>query len=459
MSTEKEFIHFTFSYDDKKSVLNEYENANSYNLSSLTLPSNDEQTNIEYDLGSVKHGSVKHCTDNKNAKIDFIWENISDKWQDKLLSSNFFIKNCLADGNCQFRSIETALNNSGYKTNHKKLRNLIIKYINNLDNKLFFNIIQNYRLEKDHGEFIGNWDPYSIKNKSNFIKEIKKTGFHFQGDHITLDLISNALNIQFVILTSDYNIINLSNKQNLYNDTNSKLIILYYNKPNNNNDHGHYQSIGFKYKRKIESIFKTPFPKEIENLLDKNNLLASHLNHILNNTNKDKKLQLNNIFMSIQKKLHKNISLEDKHTIMLFLTFWLKDNQYFEKEFSKKEKNSIKKNSIKRRSLKKNSPKKNSLKKNSPKRRSPKRRSPKKNSLKKNSPKKNSLKKNSPKKNSLKKNSPKKNSLKKNSIKRRSPKKNSPKKNSLKKNSPKKNSLKKNSIKRRSPKKNSLKKN
>jgi hypothetical protein len=285
-----------------------------------------------------------------------------------LLSSNFFIKNCLADGNCQFRSIETALSNAGYKFNHKKLRNIIVKYINNLDNKIFFNIIQNYRLEKDNGEFIGNWDPYTIRNKRNFINEIKKEGFHFQGDHTTLDLISNALNINFIILTSDYNIINLSNKDDLYNEINPrKLIILYYNKVDNNNYYGHYQTIGFKSKRKINTIFQAPFPSEIENLLEKDQLLASHLNHILNKIDKSKKLQLNNILMSIQKKLHQTISLENKHTIMLFLTFWLKDNKYFEKDFSKKQipkKNSPKKKLFKNRnSPKRNSPKQKSFKK------------------------------------------------------------------------------------------------
>lgn len=349
----------------------------------------DENTNSDV-TNSYKFSSK--LSNDKNAKNDFIWENISPQWQDKLLSSNFFIKNCLADGNCQFRSIETALSNVGYKLDHKKLRNIIVKYINNLDNKIFFNIIQNYRIEKDNGEFIGNWDPYTIRNKRNFINEIKKEGFHFQGDHTTLNLISNALNIHFIILTSDYHIINLSKQDDLYNQIKPhKLIILYYNKIDNN--YGHYQTIGFKSKRKVETIFQAPFPTEIENLLEKEKLLASHLNHILNGIDKSKKLQVNNILMSMQKKLHQTISLENKHTIMLFLTFWLKDNKYFETDFSNKP--------VKKQISNKNSPKKKSPKKKSPK--TNKRSNTKQKSKKRNSPKKYSIKKNSIKKLSSKK--------------------------------------------------------
>jgi hypothetical protein len=358
----------------------------------IESPQLQQDIELQKDIESPQlQQDIEKSCELSNNQSDYIWEELSQKWQTKLLSSKFFIKNCLGDGNCQFRSIETALINSGYKTNHNKLRNIIVKYINNLDNPTFFKIIQNYRIEKDNGEFLGNWDPYSIRNKRNFTNQIKQDGFHFQGDHTTLSLLSNALNIDFIILTSDFNIINLSNPEN-----NHKLIILYYDKTNNKN--GHYKTIGFKIKRKIESIFKAPFPPEIENLLDKNKLLLNHLNDIINETiNDSKHLQLNNILMSMQKRLHTNISSEDKNTIMLLLTFWLEDNKYFEKKHLK--------TSPKKRSLK-SSPKKSSLK-SSPKKSSPKKSSPKKSSLKKSSPKKSS-----PKKSSLKKSSPKKSSPK-----------------------------------------------
>jgi hypothetical protein len=373
----------------------EYDNCDNTNIQIIY---NDNDNDNYNDNDNISH----KVTDKSNVQSDYIWEDLPKKWQTKLLSSNFFIKNCLGDGNCQFRSIETALINSGYKINHKKLRNIIVKYINSLDNPTFFNIIQNYRIEKDNGEFIGNWDPYTIRNKRNFTTQIKQDGFHFQGDHTTLLLLSNALNIDFIILTSDFNIINLSNPDNL---NNHKLIILYYDKITNTD--GHYKTIGFKIKRKIETIFKTPFPPEIINLLDKNKLLLNHLHDIINETiNKSRPLQLNNILMSMQKKLHTNISSEDKNTIMLLLTFWLEDNKYFEKS-------SPKKSSPKKSSIKKLSPKKSSIKKLTPK---------------KLSPKKSSIKKLTPKKSSIKKLTPKKLSPKKSSIKKLSPKKLSPKK-------------------------------
>jgi hypothetical protein len=253
----------------------------------------------------------------------FIWEPIDPKWSKKLLSECFVIKNCLSDGNCQFRSIETALTNAGHKTDHEKLRRSICKYINNIDNNEFFNIIQNYRLEKQHGEFEGNWDPFTIKNKRDFIKQLKQPGFNFQGDNITLSLISQSLNIDIIILNDDLHITDLSNPEKL----NQKLIILYFDKQNK-----HYKTIGIKLKKKVNTIFKrSDLPIEILRIIDKQNFFLHHIQTICLKELKCGKINLNNIIKSLQNKLQIPLSDKDKQIVFKIIRTILENENYFDK--------------------------------------------------------------------------------------------------------------------------------
>lgn len=248
----------------------------------------------------------------------YVWQDLSKEWKTKLMSNNFAIKNCLGDGNCQFRSIETALTNSGYKTNHKHLRNIIAKYINKIENPEFFKLVQNYRIEKQNNEFVGDWDPFQIKNKKDFIKQIKQVGFHFQGDNITLSLISKAINIDILLFNSDYTITDLSNPDNLQ----PKLIILYY-------DNGHYQTIGIKKRVNVQSIFqRSHLPKELEIIMDKLLFFSHHIQHVCEKQN-CKKIQLNKIFKIIEDNIHSYISKHDKRKLLELLKSWLENKNFF----------------------------------------------------------------------------------------------------------------------------------
>jgi hypothetical protein len=263
---------------------------------------------------------IEFDTENEEKNI-FIWEPIDKKWSKKLLSESFYIKDCLPDGNCQFRSIETALTNSGYKTDHEKLRRCICKYINNTDNNDFFNIIQNYRLEKQNGDFEGDWDPFSIKNKRDFIKELKKPGFNFQGDHITLSLISNAVNIDIIILDDDLNIFDLSNPDKLH----SKLILLFFNKTKK-----HYKTIGLKLKKKVHTMFKrSELPLEIIRIIDKQNFFLHHIQTICTQEMKCGKIKLNKVISLLQDKLQNDISEKDKKIIFKIIRNILENENYF----------------------------------------------------------------------------------------------------------------------------------
>lgn len=257
----------------------------------------------------------------KNKK--FIWNNLDEKWNTKLLNNNFRITDSLPDGNCQFRSIETALQTSGVKVNHIKLRKLIVKYINNLNNNDFERIIQNYRLEKDNGEFIGHWNPYFIKTKRDFNREIQKPGFNFQGDNVTLSLLCDILLIDFIILDDNYNIIEISNKFD-------NIIILHYTA---NQNSGHYQTIGLSSKRgKVTTLFKRhSLPDDILILIDKNKFVLKHVEHIIKNEEKtNTKLTLNMIIERYIKNAHDTRnSASHKRGIIKIINTWLHNEKFF----------------------------------------------------------------------------------------------------------------------------------
>lgn len=270
--------------------------------------------------------------ENIEEKDTFIWEPLQPEWQSKLLCNTFVIKNCLGDGNCQFRSIETALSNAGCKTDHERLRKSLVKYINSLDNKDFFDIIQLYRIEKQNGEFVGDWDPFSIKNKRQFNNELKKPGFNFQGDHITLSLVSKALGLDIILLDNYFNITDLSNPDQLQ----PKVIVLYYDNKGTLNvsrqgTSGHYQTIGIITKRKkVYTMFKrSELPEEIDRLLDKHNFFLQHIRDICSKDLGCNKLQLNNIIKQVEDRIKTKISKNDKIKIIQIIRTILENENYF----------------------------------------------------------------------------------------------------------------------------------
>jgi hypothetical protein len=183
------------------------------------------------------------------AKSKFKWEEFNYE--------KFFIKNCASDGNSQFCSIENGLKGSNQSQSHKKLRNLIGEYIvSKLNDKSFKELLDNYKILRNNGDFIGNWNPFKIKTKKQFIKEIKKIGFNFQGDNITLSLLSKALKIDFIIFSENDNINEQSN-------IHENIICLYFSLPLN-----HYKILGIKDEKLIHTIFnRSKLPNILEKLI------------------------------------------------------------------------------------------------------------------------------------------------------------------------------------------------
>jgi len=240
-------------------------------------------------------------------KEKFEWINVDNpKWINVLLSNNFYIKDCAPDGNCQFRSLEEALRvDPTLKMTHKQLRQSVAKHILSLSDLEFKDIIDTYRAEKDSGEFYGAWDPHSVKTKRQFAIELKKPGFHFEGDNLTLSLLSKILNIDIIILNEiDYSITHIENN-------NTKFIVIHFTRMGNT---GHYKTIGYKMDNKISTLFdKTNLPEEVIPLIDKRVFYKKQLQRIYKT---EDTFTCNNVLFELQNLLGK-LRVSDKKLICI----------------------------------------------------------------------------------------------------------------------------------------------
>lgn len=257
-------------------------------------------------------------------ETEFSWKPLSSKWRTVLMSDAFVEKDCLGDGNCQFRSIETALTDSGYKTDHVKLRKVIAKYIKNCPMPDFENIIMSYRAEKEAGEFIGKWDPFAIGSKKDFTKQIMTPGMHFEGDNVTLSLLSKAIGIDFVLLDNAYNITNLSNPDNLHDN----LIILHYKSFGGT---GHYTTIGWKSPRgKVHTIFKRiKLPTDVAKILDPHTMFFEHAKAAYNGVLP--KVTVNGFVKALEERLSKHLTVSQKRKAFSILNTLLQNDKFFQK--------------------------------------------------------------------------------------------------------------------------------
>ena len=206
-------------------------------------------------------------------KEKHVWAPIDDKWKKILMSDFYFVKDCAPDGNCQFRSLEEAIkSNAELKMSHKKLRKMVAEHILTLSDLHFQDILNNYKAEKDSGEFYGDWDPNAIKTKRQLALEIKKPGFNFEGDNMTLSILSNILNLDIFIFNQNTHTIT-----KIENDNPQFIIINFIQRGNT----GHYKTIGFKLKKDIQTIFnRSDLPSDMVPLVDKQLFYTKHIQQI-----------------------------------------------------------------------------------------------------------------------------------------------------------------------------------
>ena len=254
----------------------------------------EEEYENEYEDNQINDDIETVSEEIKNSKN--VWDPLSEEWQEKILSKNFFIKN---DSFCI--SIEEALTNSGFKTSRATLMRNITKFINNMSIMDFSNFIKDYRAKYTNGVSIGIWDPFVISNKKDFIKTIKNSDFFFACDDTTLYLLSKSLQLDILVLHDDYSIY-------FTNNNFEKIVVLFFDSENNC-----FFSIGSKSKKKIHTLFlrsKLQKNKEILNLIDRNDLLIKHTQNAMKHL-----FHLNDILDYIESKIKSDLSLADKEII------------------------------------------------------------------------------------------------------------------------------------------------
>ncbi len=176
--------------------------------------------------------------------------------------SRFVVKNTKPDCNCQFRSIATSIG-----IGHRTLRKLVSYYILKIPDQEFSHILNIYHLEKKYGEFKGRWNPDNIKNKADLASEVIKPGFNFEGDDVTLSILSKILELDFIILTMR-NSCKYINK--IEGPGNKFFVVLNYISVGNS---GHYKTIGFKLKSTIKSVFDNKVSHTVEKILDRSKIV------------------------------------------------------------------------------------------------------------------------------------------------------------------------------------------
>ena len=177
------------------------------------------------------------------------WEKLKLNWR-KILENNFFsVLECGADGDCLFHVVSEALNMEliyNYEIPNYDIatvRSLAASQIND-DN--FVIILESYKAELECGEFFGDWNPNAITCINDLQVEILKSGNNFWGDHILIQLLSEKLSINFIILNDEnHNITSMCNDLKY-----DKTIIIYYL------DNLHFQLVGYFNGKIMQTVFK-----------------------------------------------------------------------------------------------------------------------------------------------------------------------------------------------------------
>ena len=177
------------------------------------------------------------------------WEKLKLNWR-KILENNFFsVLECGADGDCLFHVVSEALNMEliyNYEIPNYDIatvRSLAASQIND-DN--FVIILESYKAELECGEFFGDWNPNTITCINDLQVEILKSGNNFWGDHILIQLLSEKLSINFIILNDEsHNITSMCNDLKY-----DKTIIIYYL------DNLHFQLVGYFNGKIMQTVFK-----------------------------------------------------------------------------------------------------------------------------------------------------------------------------------------------------------
>lgn len=210
---------------------------------------------------------LSHFDNYGYSSLDDIWESRLGKNYSKI-----GIMECGSEGDCLFYAIAEALNFENMKSMSNSdiytvdsLREIAADQITS-DN--FPLIIESYRLEADSFDFNGDWDPNEIHTPEDLRTELIISGNNYWGDIIVLQLLQQALEINFIILRSDEALVYPTATENSNYD---KSIILYYE------NNIHFKLVGVFQSNNLFTVQKTKkLPKFIKDIIheDTNSLVT-----------------------------------------------------------------------------------------------------------------------------------------------------------------------------------------
>ena len=234
-----------------------YLTPNLYINNKITYYCDDETNKIKIITAGNWH---KYLSEYGWEKLDYGWIRRFNCYN-KEKNSRWGLLDCGGDGDCLFHVIAEAMMEPDMQNIRKMAANEINE--NNFDI-----IIEVYRIAFDNNDFINDWNPHKIKNKEDLKRELIKEGDNYWGDHIVLQLLEKALDINFIILNSEKlgeygkKINGILNKRfNIHNicsilDYNRKTIIIYYI------DSTHFKLVGYFNTTYMQTLFDE-LPNEI----------------------------------------------------------------------------------------------------------------------------------------------------------------------------------------------------
>lgn len=243
---------------------------------------------------------------------------LSEEWKEIVLTDKFELVNPEEDAikHCLFRSISDVLRRGGIKTTHETLRRQVIDLVNEMTDEEFFELLQNYKVKRVHGEFKGGWNPFLIKTRKDFIRVLKKNGFIHEGDLITINLISKVTMIDFFILDE-----HTKSLQHHPYEKNDKIIVLLLSPD------GFFSLVGIKGE-KTHIYDKSDLPDELDRIIDKDEFTLNHIKLAYEKLayeqgKPDTEITIESLIIEMEHRLHFKFSDKDYKRLSSLLSKWL----------------------------------------------------------------------------------------------------------------------------------------
>jgi hypothetical protein len=211
---------------------------------------------------------------------EYGWEKLDNGWirrmnryikkEERSRFCRWGVLDCGSNGDCLFEVVAEAINQSNYFDPKAEITDVQLATeiraaaADQVDDDNFNLIIESYKAACETGEFYEAWDPYDIETPKELRAALRTKGHTQWGDYIMLQLLQQALNINFIILNSEhYDGKTLKERFTIHSsglglDPSKKTIILYYV------DDFHFQLIGYFKDDHLITLFDyDQIPKEL----------------------------------------------------------------------------------------------------------------------------------------------------------------------------------------------------